>query len=79
MIERGYPPFVTTNSRCSVVTKAAGPELFGPWKNYAGMCCSNLGFVYELEREERPKRKFLANRAVAAGKQLRPFAEKGGR
>jgi len=53
-------------------------ELFGTWQNYGGMRCSNLGFVYDLERGERPK--FRGSPIpLGAGEQLGLFAEKGGR
>ena len=29
-------------------------KLFGPWREWRGMRCSNLGFTYELERASRP-------------------------
>jgi hypothetical protein len=66
-----------------VLFGAKKTKLFGPWKEWEGMTCSNLGFIYGLERESNPKwKKKLVVPRLAAGsdEQLALFAEgKGGR
>jgi hypothetical protein len=58
-----------------VLFGAKKTELFGPWQSWGGMSCSNLGFVYEIEREKRPpKRKAVLD--AAADEQLALFAGK---
>jgi len=38
--------------------------LFGYWREWRGMQCSNLGFLYELERIKRPVRKTALSTSV---------------
>ena len=38
-----------------VMFTAKETRLFGPWREWHGMQCSNIGFQYELERVHRPK------------------------
>jgi len=47
-----------------VLFTARETKLFGDWRQWGGMRCSNIGFVYELERANRPK----FHRAETTGK-----------
>lgn len=39
-----------------VLFGAKTTRFFGDWKEWGGMTCSNLGFLYGLERAERPRK-----------------------
>lgn len=59
-------------------------KFFGDWKEWGGMTCSNLGFLYGLERESNPKWRRIPAEPFAGGasQQLALFVgdgAKGGR
>jgi predicted glutamine amidotransferase len=70
----GTPALLESLPGRMVLFGAKTTKFFGSWQSWGGMLCSNLGFVYQVERQERWENWASKQPATQEGEQLGLFA-----